>query len=219
MFNLFKRPSKTESTTMQIGLPTNVVHGVHVSKNILTGDLEGLPKTWIRMLDDQVTQDEQHENPDAAYQAVKFYNYSIKKKENVEPFKPFFTEAIINEESEEIDKFLNSKNAQKSDDSLSDKSKEENNVTTTPPPPLPKKTMSQQPKPPIMPKPISLANHKSVYKKIEDLRITHNVDHNNKILEEDDLILRPKEQNTRVSLFFFAISFQTLYCQMKIQMP
>jgi p21-activated kinase 1 len=99
MLGIFKKKTKTESSSMQIGSPTNVVHGMHVSKNILTGDLEGLPKTWLRMLDTQVTQDEQHENPDAAYQAVKFYNYSIKKKETVEPFKPFFTEDQFIEES------------------------------------------------------------------------------------------------------------------------
>jgi hypothetical protein len=104
--------------------------------------------------------------------------------------------------SEEIDKFLNSKNAQKSDDSLTDKSKDEDNkqLSNQSPPPLPKKTMSQTIKPPIKPKPISLANHKSVYKKIEDLRITHRIENNEKtILEEDDLILRPKDPNTRVS--------------------
>ncbi|KAG8236045.1 hypothetical protein J437_LFUL015647 [Ladona fulva] len=48
---------------------------------------------------------EQHENPNAAIQALKYYNYSIKKKP-VEPFKPLVTKKAIEEESEEIENIL-----------------------------------------------------------------------------------------------------------------
>lgn len=119
-----------------------------MSKNQLTGDLEGLPKAWIKLLDSTITADEQHTNPDAAYQAVKFYNYSIKKRDNAEPFKPFITEEAINEESEEIEKFLDAKNAHNSEDSFGESSEELPEI----PPPLPKKTQLP-PKPQLLPKP------------------------------------------------------------------
>lgn len=178
----------------EIGLPTNVVHGIHVSKNDMTGDLEGLPKAWLRIMNSQITQDEQHQNPDAAYQAVRFYNYSIKKKDNTEPFKPFITEEAINEESEEIDKYVNLKSAHKSQDSLGESSEDSYTDTTTttttppvaplppqlspsPPPPLPlKKAMTLPPKPTIMPKPKSLSqhqpnfNHNKFHQGVQDLR-------------------------------------------------
>lgn len=48
---------------------------------------------------------EQHANPDAAIQAVKYYNYSLIKK-NFDPFKPFVTEKAIAEESKEIENIL-----------------------------------------------------------------------------------------------------------------
>lgn len=48
---------------------------------------------------------EQDENPNAALQAIKYYNYSMKKKPT-ELFKPFVTEKVIEEESEEIEKCL-----------------------------------------------------------------------------------------------------------------
>lgn len=48
---------------------------------------------------------EQNENPGAAIQAIKYYNYSIKKKPN-ETFKPLVTEEAIKEESEEIENIL-----------------------------------------------------------------------------------------------------------------
>lgn len=48
---------------------------------------------------------EQNANPNAAIQAVTFYNYSMIKK-NVEPFKPLVTEKAIAEESKEIENIL-----------------------------------------------------------------------------------------------------------------
>jgi hypothetical protein len=55
------------NTISEIGLPTNVVRGIHVSKNPLTGDIEGLPKKWQDLLKTQITEAEQNENPDAGW--------------------------------------------------------------------------------------------------------------------------------------------------------
>jgi hypothetical protein len=50
---------------------------------------------------------EQNENPKAVLQAIKYYNYSIKKKPTEATFfKPLVTAKVIEEESEEIEKFL-----------------------------------------------------------------------------------------------------------------
>lgn len=103
-----------------IGKPTNVNHDIHVSKNEKTGQLEGLPSAWIRQIGNQITQDEQNRDPTAVYMALKFYNYSIKKKEEGEPFKQIMTEEDIAEESKEIDNFMNSKDAHKSKDLIDD---------------------------------------------------------------------------------------------------
>lgn len=50
-------------------------------------------------------QTEQNANPGAAIQAITYYNYSMKKKQNA-TFKPLVTEEAIKEESEEIEKIL-----------------------------------------------------------------------------------------------------------------
>lgn len=178
---------------MNIGTPTNVVHGIHVSKNNITGDLEGLPKQWQRVMDTQITQDEQQENPDAVYSAVKFYNYSIKKKDQLEPFKPFITEEAIHEESEEIENYM-TKTHYKSEDSLgktSTTSSEDNfrepverpalplpdvaplvppRESVSPPPPIPeKRPATLPPKPKLMPKPKILNNNKNYSKEKNEL--------------------------------------------------
>lgn len=178
---LFSKRSQTKDNERQIseiGLPTNVVHDIHVIKNDMTGDLEGLPKAWLRIMNAQITQDEQHQNPDAAYQAVRFYNYSIKKKENnTEPFKPFITEEAIHEESEEIDKYVNLKSTHKSEDSLGNSS--EDSITVDPPPPLPeKKPVALPPKPKIMPKPnnISSLTYSKMSHVLQDLTLIDNID-------------------------------------------
>ncbi|XP_055639646.1 serine/threonine-protein kinase PAK 3 [Toxorhynchites rutilus septentrionalis] len=224
MKSLFGRKSAKENDRnkiSEIGLPTNVVHGIHVSKNKLTGDLEGLPKAWIRLMDASITHDEQSKNPEAAYQAVKFYNYSIKKKEQAEPFKPFITEDAIHEETESIDQFLDMKNAHKSEDSLEASSEENFADVTPPPPPLPKKSMTLPPKPQIMPKPKNYPNSK-LYKGVQNLSLLEGDNNKDTIIihsnsscldnhkssydlinkadfeGENELILRPKEQNARV---------------------
>ncbi|XP_044735406.1 serine/threonine-protein kinase PAK 2 [Chrysoperla carnea] len=115
---LFSRKTQIKDEgPSEIGLPFHFNHDIHVSKNEETGQLEGLPSSWIRLMNTQISKQEQSENPKAVYQAVKYYNYSIKKKEINEPFKPFVTEQVIDEESKEIDEFFIKKNAHQSQDS------------------------------------------------------------------------------------------------------
>ncbi|XP_053995959.1 serine/threonine-protein kinase PAK 2 [Hylaeus anthracinus] len=99
----------TVAVAAEIGLPTNVSHKFHVSKNAETGQLEGLPESWTRLLNTQISKSEQDEHPAAALQAIKFYNYSIKRKPEEKVFKSFVTEDYIEEESQEIDKILTKK--------------------------------------------------------------------------------------------------------------
>lgn len=203
-FKGFFKKSQTKHDQQQIsdiGLPTNVVHDVHVSKNQVTGDLEGLPKAWQRIMNAQITVAEQTKNPDAAYQAVKFYNYSIKKKDNTEPFKPFITEQAIVEESEEIEKYLDLKQAHKSVDSLGESSEDSSSndvnlesFSEYKPPLPPKKSMTLPPKPTIMPKPKKVTLNKG----IEDLRIISHADYGREEIEDgEELILRAKEEKIR----------------------
>lgn len=166
IMGIFKRGSqpKEDRQISEIGLPTNVQHAVHVHKND-TGDLEGLPKSWQRIMDSQITQDEQNQNPDAAYQAVRYYNYSIKKKDNTEPFKPFITEEAIHEESKEMDKYLHQKSAHKSADSLGESSEDSFSSSEQTPPPLPVKNSLPPTRPAIKPKPDALRLTTISYKK------------------------------------------------------
>lgn len=110
----FRRTQPKDEGPSEIGFPTNVMHDIHVSKNTQTGRLEGLPEAWRRQIFNQITKDEQSENPNAVLQALKYYNYSMTKRGEVtEPFKPFVTEKIINEESEEIEKLMPCKSKSK----------------------------------------------------------------------------------------------------------
>lgn len=109
----------TVDTVAEIGFPTNVSHQFHVSKNAETGQLEGLPESWIRLLNTQITKSEQDEHPTAALQAIKFYSYSIKRKPEEKVFKPFVTEDLIEEESQEIDKILSKKHRSEDSDGAS----------------------------------------------------------------------------------------------------
>lgn len=114
-----KHHYKDERAT-EIGMPTNVKQHIHVSKNSETGQLEGLPSSWLRLLNTEITPAEQNENPDAAIQAVKYHMYTIKKeKAQDEAFKPFITAEAITEEDLEIEKLLDKKNHQSQDSDLS----------------------------------------------------------------------------------------------------
>ena len=116
IFKYFKKSKDNQdSNGPVIGNPTNVNHDIHVSKNAVTGQLEGLPSSWKKQIYHQITEDEKNRNPEAVMDAVKFYNYSMKKKDN-EPFK-LITKQAIEEETENIEKFMISKDAHKSKDS------------------------------------------------------------------------------------------------------
>lgn len=113
-----KKQRDRDERATEIGMPTNVKQHIHVSKNTETGMLEGLPASWQRLLNAQITPAEQNENLDAAIQAVKLHMYIIKKeKAQDEPFKPIVTQEEINREDLEIEKLLDHKNAHQSQDS------------------------------------------------------------------------------------------------------
>lgn len=185
----------------EIGMPTNVVHGIHVGKNVATGELEGLPKAWLRIMNSQITQDEQHKNPDAAYSAVRFYNYSLKKKDgNTDaPFKPFITEAAIDEESEEIAKYVNLKSTHKSQDSLGESSEDSYSSSSepqVPPPPLPlKKANTLPPKPEIKPKPKHIQMNNKLNQAMHDLRVISELNQKIGQKQQSTIILPPMNSN------------------------
>lgn len=115
-----KKNHNRDERATEIGMPTNVKQHLHVSKNSETGMLEGLPSSWLRLLDTQITQAEKNDNPDAAAAALTYHMYIVKNKKHNEedkPFKPFVTEEAITEEDLEIEKFLDKKNAHQSQDS------------------------------------------------------------------------------------------------------
>ncbi|XP_011300915.1 serine/threonine-protein kinase PAK 1 [Fopius arisanus] len=110
-----KKKSTSDQSIGEIGLPTDVSHRFHVIKNAKTGKLEGLPDSWLRQLNSQITKHEQDTHPAAALHAITFYNYSITRKPQQEIFKPLVTEDLIQEESQEIDKILAKKKYQSGD--------------------------------------------------------------------------------------------------------
>ncbi|XP_063697041.1 serine/threonine-protein kinase PAK 2-like [Culicoides brevitarsis] len=213
--------STKESNISEISYPTNVVHGIHVERNKLTGDLEGLPNQWKKILDTQFTQDEQSQNPDAVYQAMKLFQYSCKpKKDNETYIKPIITEEVISEESKEIDDYIkinlannttlttSSSNASSNKSSYSEDSNSNTTlksiVFATPkyekidtnkvyPPPIPAK--SSQVKPAIKPKPKVTSHKKTVYtKKVNEIETITDViqDCNN-----EESFLRQKDTKDR----------------------
>lgn len=124
MFNiLFKKKSHPIESrgAAVIGTPTNVNHDIHVSVN-KDGILEGLPSAWCRQIGNQISKAEQENNPLAVKQVLVLINFLNSKKylgENGVPqFKPFITENYIDEESEEIRRFENSKEAHTSQESI-----------------------------------------------------------------------------------------------------
>lgn len=114
-----KKQSARDDRVTEIGMPTNVVQHIHVSVNSETGMIEGLPSSWLRQLNAQISPAEQNENPNAAIQAVAFHNFHVLKKEQAEkePCKPIVTEEAITKEGLEMKKFLAKKNAHQSQDS------------------------------------------------------------------------------------------------------
>lgn len=190
--------SQSTDTVGEIGLPTNVSHQFHVSKNAETGQLEGLPDSWIRLLNTQITKSEQNEHPDAALQAIKFYNYSIKKKPTQEEiFKPFVTAAIIEEESYEIDKILAKKcNAHRDSDGSTSASSTDSQLHRLPPdlPPKINKIGKKPPKP--APRKFVERKEKTLTEILEDLNNYQLDDSSNRIPEDSNGNREPPENHT-----------------------
>ncbi|PSN55862.1 Serine/threonine-protein kinase PAK 2 [Blattella germanica] len=137
----FPKTRPPVDSVSEISPPTNVQHEFHVIRNEETGQLEGLPTPWLKLLDTQITKEERNENPSAAVQAIKYYNYSIKKKPS-DPFKPLVTEQSIKEESEEIEQILGQ--------NKSDNKKPQPLPRACPPSPIENK--EKKPRPPVPPK-------------------------------------------------------------------
>ncbi|XP_043198959.1 serine/threonine-protein kinase PAK 2-like isoform X1 [Amphibalanus amphitrite] len=100
------RPSRELATPqLQIGLPTDVTHTISVQRTE-DGGLAGLPDAWKRVIDEFISKDEQKNNPSAAINALKFYEYNKQKKK--EPYKHIHiaNEEAIQDESEEMDNIL-----------------------------------------------------------------------------------------------------------------
>lgn len=231
LFGSKKSAANADRHIVEIGMPTNVVHDVHVGKNA-HGELEGksfsflescscsiyrlitdqsrlilyksiffciehepvtirkwmktkrilscfgtgLPRAWVKIMNSQITKDEQQKNPDAAYQALKFYNYAISMKKRDEAvFKPFVTEAFIEDESKDFHNYLNLETVHTSQDSFGESSeseKESNSSSSDPlPPPLPAKRAVLPPKPKIMPKPKHIQMNNKLNQAMHDLRV------------------------------------------------
>lgn len=196
---LFRKTQPKEDGPSVIGYPTNVKLEFHVSKNQITGQLEGLPEPWRRQILNQITKDEQSENPSAVIQAVKYYNYSITKREVAEPFKPFVTEKIIDEESKEIEKLMPCKSTPKSQEldnlDIDTKSSHQSISEPTPQPaprPLPKRVETL---PALPPKKSQLQKtnngmppKNNLNKAVDDLTLI------DQITDEDDAIIRKKDR-------------------------
>lgn len=188
-------------TVAEIGLPTNVSHKFHVSKNAETGQLEGLPESWIRLLNTQISKSEQDENPAAALQAIKYYNYSMKRKPEEKVFKPFVTEDLIEEESQEIDKILSKKRHSEDSDGSSSASSTDSQVQRLPELP-PKVNKIPKPTPRIYPDRVEktlteILEDLNTYQ-IEDDQLPENGSEQNKA--EESPILRRKTECSTVKL-------------------
>lgn len=150
----------------------------------------GLPKAWVRIMNSQITQDEQQKNPDAAYQALKFYNFSISMKKRDEAiFKPFVTEADIEDESKDLDNYVKIGKVHTSHDSFesSESEKESNSSSSEPaPPPLPakKSTAGLPPKPKIMPKPKHIQMNNKLNQAMHDLRVISELQKSKQLLAQ-----------------------------------
>lgn len=179
-----RKKTGTIDTVAEIGRPTNVSHKFHVSKNAETGQLEGLPESWIRLLNTQISKSEQDEHPAAALQAIKFYNYSIKRKPEEKVFKPFVTEDLIEEESQEIDKILSKKCQSEDSDESSTASSIDSQVQELPELP-PKVNKIPKPTPRMCPERVE----KTITEILEDLSAYQ--------IEDDHPLEIENEQNKR----------------------
>ncbi|GFW43471.1 hypothetical protein TNCV_4768241 [Trichonephila clavipes] len=97
-----KKSSKKEQAPSEIGIPFSVKHNIHVGFNQDTGEIEGLPEPWLRLLQQaNISKTEQSQNPTAVLQALKYYVHSIKKKPCEVKF--ITTATTVDQESQEIE--------------------------------------------------------------------------------------------------------------------
>ncbi|XP_020280698.1 serine/threonine-protein kinase PAK 1 [Pseudomyrmex gracilis] len=187
-----------DNVATEIGLPTNVSHQFHVSKNAETGQLEGLPDSWMRLLNTQISKSEQNEHPDAALHAIKFYNYSIKRKpQDQEVFKPFVTQDLIEEESQEIDNILTTKkyrSVSSDDDVLTARNSTDIHQVQR----LPELPPKKSPKPPPKPAPRKCNDRveKTLTEILEDLNLSEYQDYETPSPDtEEDVTLNRFEES------------------------
>lgn len=130
----------------------------------------------MQIMNSQISKNEQQENPDAAYQAMKYYKFAIDKQEGPTGFKPLITEADIDVESQEIAEYANLKIIHKSQDSFGESSESEkesnSSASDQAPPPLPAKSRTLlPPKPKIMPKPEHFRMDNKFNQTMQNLRL------------------------------------------------
>jgi len=82
--NLLNVPNgKDQLRGSDIGQPFMVKHNIHVNYNPETKNIEGLPKAWLNLLQNsKISEAEQHNNPKAVVDALKYYYCQTIKKPN-----------------------------------------------------------------------------------------------------------------------------------------
>ncbi|KAG1703670.1 Serine/threonine-protein kinase PAK 2 [Nymphon striatum] len=87
----------------EIGTPYEFKHHIHVGFNPETGNFDGLPDSWVKLLlSSNISQSEQSQNPTAVIQALKYYTHSMKKKPQSK-LKYIGIKQTVDEESQEIE--------------------------------------------------------------------------------------------------------------------
>lgn len=102
LFKLKRKDKRVDSGVIEeIGQPFQVSHVVHVGYNPATGNVEGLPEPWLKLLQhSNISAKEQSKHPTAVLQALKYYQHSIKNKNGVAKF--LATKETVEQESKEI---------------------------------------------------------------------------------------------------------------------
>lgn len=96
-------PISSTGRASDIGQPFEVKHHIHCNVNQQTGQIEGLPPAWVKLLEaSNITNSEQHENPKVVIDVLKYYTHSIKKKANQGKY--IATQETIDEDIREIER-------------------------------------------------------------------------------------------------------------------
>ncbi|XP_053214788.1 serine/threonine-protein kinase PAK 2-like [Panonychus citri] len=96
-------PISSSGRASDIGQPFEVKHHIHCNVNQQTGQIEGLPLAWVKLLEaSNITNSEQHENPKVVIDVLKYYTHSIKKKANQGKY--IATQETIDEDIREIER-------------------------------------------------------------------------------------------------------------------